>query len=259
MKPEGEDGWSDMLVYSWTETRIEFKVPCWSLSPGNYKVRVVTPSGKSNRVNFTLTEQNTVTATSLGAGACDEWITLAGVDLGNTRLEMLSGGNRGVQRVVDFVSSKGTYTALEYAGWSDRSIKTKLERVFEDTADSQTGYRNFVQDDGSGGCTEELTIMGCSDLEAGTYWIYFKAIYFDDEDGSGGLNCGDTIFEVVVSDPIDFELTKLPSDSVLPPTDSVAPSSSSARTKIKKFGGNGDGCCFISTALEPSLRPVVRH
>jgi hypothetical protein len=46
--------WGDMPVYLWTDTLIKFGVPCWTLTPGNYWVSVMTPQGRSNLVVFTL-------------------------------------------------------------------------------------------------------------------------------------------------------------------------------------------------------------
>jgi hypothetical protein len=250
---DSESRWIDMPIQSWTKMRIEFKVPCWDFAPGNYKVRVVTPTGKSNRVNFTLTGWNTVRCISPHAGPCDEWITFSGVGLGNKRSEMSADGYNGVHRFVDFVSSQGTYTALKYKDWADTSVKTQLHSVFEDTMDAHTGHRNFVQDDGNSGCAEEPTMMGCDELAYGTYSVYVKAVYFGDEDASGGLSCGDTIYQVVVSDPMHFDLIEGPGngDGNGAPTPSC-----SIRLQLKRSGG--DGCCFISTALEPTLRPMFR-
>jgi hypothetical protein len=246
MKLRDADVWHDMPVYLWTDTLIRFEVPCWTLAPGNYRVAVMTPTGKSNRVNFTLTGWHRVAAVSPDAGACDEWITLSGIGFGDRRSEVFADGYNGVHRVVDFVSCEGTYTALGYKDWSDTSIKTGPYRVFKDRTDAHTGHRNYVQDDGSGGCAEEPTMMGCDQLSLDTYRLYVRAIYFGDEDGSGGLSCGDTIFQVVVSDPVSFELIEHPTDEVA--------SAVSSRLQLKRSGG--DGCCFISTALEPTLRPL---
>jgi hypothetical protein len=248
MKPKGDDEWHDMPVYLWTDTVIRCKIPCKIFSPGNYKVRVMTPAGNSNRVNFILTSRNAVSAISPAAGPCDGWITLSGIGFGSRRSEMSPDGYNGVHHVVDVISLEGTYSALNYTHWSDNSIKVKLDDLFADTADPHTGQRNFVQDDGSGGCSEEPTINGCDSLPLGVYSVSLKAIYFGDEDASGHLSCGDTIFQVVVSDPVYFELVEHSTDEVA--------SAVSPRLELKRSGG--DGCCFISTALELTLRPMFR-
>jgi hypothetical protein len=246
MKRQGEDVVHDMPVYLWTDTLVRFEVPCWTLSSGNYQVRVMTPAGNSNRVNFTLTDRNKVAAISPAAGPCDEWITLSGIGFGDRRSEVLADGYNGVHRVVDFVSCEGTYIALEYKDWNNTSIRTKLHGAFKDTTDSLTGQRNYVHDGATGGCAEESTVMGCDQLSLGTYAVCVRTIYYGDEDGSGGLSGGDTIFQVVASDPVSFEL-------IDPRTDELVPAFSP--TARIKFGGDG---CFISTALEPTLRPLFR-
>ncbi len=46
-KPDG-DTWIDMPIHSWTDSMIEFEIPCWTFAEGNYWVRVKTPGGTSN-------------------------------------------------------------------------------------------------------------------------------------------------------------------------------------------------------------------
>ena len=96
-------------------------------------------------------------------------------------------------------------------------------------------------------------MMGCDQLAHGTYSVYFKAIYFGDEDASGGLSCGDTIYQVVASDPIHYELIDGPGNG---DGNGVSTPSSLAAIELKRSGG--DGCCFISTALEPTLNAIFR-
>jgi hypothetical protein len=237
--------WVDMPVYSWTNTRIEFKIPCWTMVPGNYRVRVVTPAGASNGVNLTIADWNSVKAVSPDMGACGEWITLTGVGFGRRRSKVFADNYTGEHRLVDFVSSEGTYTALKYKDWSDTNLKVRLKEMFQDVIHPETGHRNFVQDDLKGSTVEEPTITACDALRPGTYAVYVKTIFFGDDDGSKGLSPEDTIFQVVVSDPAYFELMALPTDEV-----------PSRTNEVKKSGG--DGGCFISTALEPTLRPVFR-
>lgn len=212
---EGND-WVDMPIVSWTDTRIEFQVLC-SFSSGNYKARVRTECGKSNRVNFALKEWISVTALSPDTGPCGGWITIHGVNLGAIQSEMMD-AYYGVHRVVDFVGSQGTYTARGFKDWTDTSFKVRFWNFFEDNADSVTGERNYVQDDGSGSCPDETTVKRCNGFALGTLAVYAIAVYFGDEDSSGGLSCGDTIFQVVSSDPVSFELTDEPAINKLNPT-----------------------------------------
>ena len=49
-----ENAWTKAPVLSWADTHIAFELPCADFVPGNYKVRVRTETGKSNKVNFTI-------------------------------------------------------------------------------------------------------------------------------------------------------------------------------------------------------------
>lgn len=53
LKKKGGVG-TDMPIRSWADTLIEFDIPCETLQPGNYRVRVVTPGGESNIRVFSL-------------------------------------------------------------------------------------------------------------------------------------------------------------------------------------------------------------
>ena len=214
-------------IHSWTDTLIEFEIPCYFIETGNYLVRVKTPGGNSNERVFTLEECPSLLTTDPVLGACGTWIKFFGKngDFGVAQEEMFDGYN-GVRRVVDFVASSGTYTALKYRNWNEdsmeRSIEVRFYKFFKDGIDTcgePIDGRNFVQDDGtsvpSGPCAghvcpDEPAISKCFCLALGTYSAYIKAIYFGDEDGSGGLSCGDTIFQVAKSNPVYFELTNDP-------------------------------------------------
>jgi hypothetical protein len=154
---------------------------------------------------------------SPGAGPCGTWIEVCGSSFGSAQEEMSDG--TGVRRVVDFVASSGTYTALKYRNWSDGHFEVRFFNFFEDLIDPNTDERNFVQDDGSGACPQEPSIRKCGNLQPGVYALYVKSIYFDDEDSSGALSCGDNISEVVSSDPVYFELTNEPAILRLKPTE----------------------------------------
>lgn len=55
--------WITVPIHSWTDTLIEIQIPCLTLAPGNYLVRVHTEVGytygNSNRVVFTVKDGNT--------------------------------------------------------------------------------------------------------------------------------------------------------------------------------------------------------
>jgi len=58
LKKKGGVG-TDMPIRSWADTLIEFDIPCETLQPGNYRVRVVTPGGESNIRVFSLITEKT--------------------------------------------------------------------------------------------------------------------------------------------------------------------------------------------------------
>jgi hypothetical protein len=83
----------------------------------------------------------------------------------------------------------------------------------------QIPTRNFVQDDGSTvgsgycaglNCQPEVTIPRCDCVSLGCYNLYVKAVYWEDEDGDTFPSCGDTIFQVEKSDPLNFCVTNEP-------------------------------------------------
>lgn len=248
MREKGGDGpWVDVPIFSWTETRIEFQIPCWTFEPNkNYKVRVKTECGPSNKVGFTLKDWVHVDHICTGpptpciqAGPCGISITIVGDNFGNQQSEMFGDGYHGVHRVVDIVSAGTTLTAKKYLGWSETSIEVKLWKFFEDGIDPSRGDRNFAQDDGTQDCPDEPT-LGCDHIFPGTISIYVTAVYYGDEDSSGDLSCGDTIFQVVTSEPTYFNITEDPYINRNNPTAIER----NKRLKIYgvNFGGLGPNC-----------------
>lgn len=206
--------WIDMPVRSWTDTLIEFEVPCWTiLEPGNYNVKVVTPAGDSNIRVFTI--KNDYQAISFltiapQEGPCGTWIKVSLIDpdvgsFGQAQSEMFDDSYHGVYRLVEFSASQGTYTALNYRNWSEDSFEVRFYDFFTDSLDPGAGQRNFIQDIGS-----EPTLAKGRGLALGKWAVSVKFIYFGDEDGSGTYTRGDIIFQVGSSNPQDFELSKSP-------------------------------------------------
>jgi hypothetical protein len=46
--------WKSVPIHSWTDTMIEWELPCWTFSLGNYDVTVKTETGRSNKRVFTF-------------------------------------------------------------------------------------------------------------------------------------------------------------------------------------------------------------
>jgi hypothetical protein len=59
-------------------------------------------------------------------------------------------------------------------------------------------------------CAAEPLLKACNELGPGAYSVYVKTIYFGDDDASGDLSCGDTIFNVEASGPVNFALNNNP-------------------------------------------------
>jgi hypothetical protein len=229
-KPDGLQ-WVEVPIYRWTDSLINWKLPGWFF-PGDYDVRVATESGNSNQVVVRFEDHPTVMDGSPDSGLCSTLITLVGNGgFQDQQSKMYSDGYHGVHHVVDFVGSTGTYTAINYSNWSDTSLEVSLGDTFEDQIDPTTGQRNFVQDDGSSSCPNEPT-NSCGGLPLDTYAVYVKAIYFQDEDGSGGLSCADMIIQVASSDPFYFELIDQPY------IDKRRPRQVERKKRLRLFGEN---------------------
>jgi hypothetical protein len=203
MRKSNSHPWTNIPVLSWTQTQIEFEIPCGTLVKGNYRVRVYQGCGEgSNEVGFALTESHIFSPTP---GPCSAVITLSGAGFGDTRNTAPDGvtGEGGITRLVDFVGSQGTYTATTYPAWSDTSVKVKFYNFFRDDSDP----RNFVADG-----TDPL-ITKCNGGDPtwlGVYAIYLVTVYYTDTDLSGDLTATDVMTDATFSDPVPFELTADP-------------------------------------------------
>jgi hypothetical protein len=211
--PPGQ--WIDMPVHAWADTLIEFEIPCWILlEHKNYNVRVVTPAGESNKRVFTVEDCiPPLMQLNPDAGQYGTWIKVSLLSqgsgsFGSSRSEIFDDGYHGVYRLVDFVSSQGTYTALDYRNWSNESFEVRAYDFFKDIISPDTGQRNFIQD--SDVADPEPAISKGYGLAQGTWTVSVKFIYFGDEDHNGVFSAGDIIFQIVTSDALYFELVNVP-------------------------------------------------
>ncbi len=188
--------YSKVPVMSWTSTQIEFQIPCWVYSVGNYKVVVDTETGPaSNVIIFTLKSGGSVDSISPTTGACREIITVNGTDFDGSQ-DVIGGssGTFGVYKMVQVVSSAGTFQATAYGAWSPTTFKFRMGDLFEDTD------MDFIRDAG------EPLLKQCEYLALGTYSVYVRSIYYEDMDTSGGYTNGDVIHQITTSDPEYFTL-----------------------------------------------------
>jgi|GEM_PF-1607360 len=210
--------WIDMPIHAWTDTLIEFEIPCWELlAPGNYNVRVVTPTGESNQRVFTLEASCDALCIKIDPkeGPCGTWIKVSLCDpdvgsFGTSRTKIFDDGYHGVYSLVDFSASQGTYTALNYRNWTEKSFEVRFYDFFKDRLNPE---RNFVQDSGS-----EPTLAKGTGLALGKWSLSMKFIYFGDKNGNGTFDSGDTIMQVVSSDPLYFDLINTPNIYRITPT-----------------------------------------
>ncbi|MEW6379249.1 MAG: hypothetical protein AB1611_06545 [bacterium] len=143
------------------------------------------------------------------SGPSGTWIKISlddpeiGGSFGSSQTQIFDDGYHGVCRIVDFISSQGTFTALAYRNWSPSSFEVKFSSVFKDSADSATGIRDYVQDSGN-----EPTITGS--LASGQWAVSIKSIHFGDSDHNTVLSSGDIIYQVDCSDSLLFTLSARP-------------------------------------------------
>jgi hypothetical protein len=178
-------------IHTWTDTRIEFEIPCIDpdLTPGDYFVYIwyVPQTGpNAGQIQyspqykiFTISDHPTVLSVSPAISACNDLITISGSGgFGSVPAQMItpsSPGNPGYGRhiVVDIVAESGTYTVPHSqfypAGYSDTQIQFYMADLFQDEVDPcgvepiflPADLRNFVQDAGN---TPAGTPAHCPDV-----------------------------------------------------------------------------------------------
>jgi hypothetical protein len=186
--------WNVVPIMSWTSTQIEFEIPCWVYATGNYKVAVQTETGFSNLEDLILGSGATVATISPSSGLCRQVITVTGTDFGTARDGVPAGQPDGIAKVVQVVSSSGTWQATVYGAWSNTSFQFLFGDFFQDTDD------DFIKDG-----TEPL-LKQCQDMNLGTYSVYVRTIYYVDVDSSTTYTNGDIINQITVSDPEYFTM-----------------------------------------------------
>ncbi len=211
--------WADaevLAIAEWNDGRIEAEIPCdtWdpALGPIELSVRVFNEDGHSNRRIFILldcTSPSSIQIVDPDRGICKATIKLQNPNgqFGAQRTQVLDTETRiSVTRVVEFVSSAGTYTALDYPAWSNTEAQVKFKDFYEDDQP-----RDNVQ-------VDEPTIEMCDGMSLGPYNVYLRYIFFYDTNSNVQLDEGEDIEQIENSGPKVFELTNAPIVYSLYPT-----------------------------------------
>jgi hypothetical protein len=198
MRKSDSDPWTNVPVYSWTETQIEFEIPCGAFEKGNYRIRVQQSCGYGNQVGFALKDWGTLLSVVPRQSPCSTWLTLTGSGFGGGRsYTTTTVGETGVERFVKLVGPEGEYIVKRYRNWTDTQVEAR--------------FYNLSQDD-NGDYIEDAPIKKCNGSVStwlGSYEVYFVTVYYE-ENGTAGFDAGDTIYQVTISDPSPMELTPDP-------------------------------------------------
>jgi hypothetical protein len=236
--------WTNVPAYSWTDTQIEFEIPCGTFTKGNYKVRVQTSCGNSNQVVFVLKDSCCLGPwVSPDSGPCGTWLTLFGSGFTGSQNTAPNASGDGIVRFVKLVASHGEYFVKKYRNWTDTHIEVRFYNLWEDTDG------DFVGD------AEIKRCGGSLDPWPGPYQLYFVSLYYNDSDSNGDYTAGDTIQQVTISDPVPFELT--PDPVVFRLNAREIPNRTRLKVRGQNFGDlQGAGEIRIGTksaAQEPTL------
>src|SRR3989304_425354 len=241
---DSSEPWKSVPIVSWTDTMIEWDFPCLAFTPGNYDVTVKTEAGRSNKRVFTVKDYPCIVFYLLtSSGPYGTWINISGccLSIGNA---VFTDGYHGVKGVLTFTNASGTWIATKFMDCGSYCIKVRFQDFYQD----KNG--NYVQD---------LDEPFSSPIEflTGNYEVRNKVIYFGDEDGSGNLSPGDTIFNTYESSPLIFTLTDWPIIYRLSPAE-CAPGN-----MIKIIGYNfgtiqGDSIVHIGDKVFDSTKPRIK-
>jgi hypothetical protein len=243
----------DLNIVSWSDTRIVAEVPCWiwyqPAAPGDATygplwLRVYTEGGSDVQITsgnavfnyFDCSTPTSISVSSPPSGPCSAKITLSNPNgnYGAVLTETL-GQNSYRTKVIDFVGSAGTFTAIyerdndgtnptgddSFWGvdcWQQDTIKVKFENFYEDSGETLSA-RNFIRD-----TSTEPVIPGCANMPLGTYSVYIRYVYFNSVTPGvvGQLDANDFIYQVETSNSALFTLTNEPFLFRSVPTDPVA-------------------------------------
>jgi len=247
LRPTGSsDPWISMPIYSWTDTIIEWFLPCWTtFSMGNYDVTVKIEAGRSNKRVFTVKDGGGgFIFPEPRFGPYGTWIKMVSSGCGSVGDAVFEDDFHGVRGLLTFTNASGMWIATKFMYCGYDCLKVRFQDFYQD----KNG--NYVQD-------SDEPFSSPTEFPIGNYEVRNKEIFFGDEDGSGNFSVGDTIFNTYESDPSTFTLTDSPIIYRLKPTE-CGPANI-----IKIIGYNfgdtqGDSVVHIGDKTFNSSSPRVR-
>jgi len=188
------DSWKFVPILSWTDTLIEWYLPCWKFAQGNYDVTVKTEAGRSNKRVFTVKDHPCIDfMLATASGPYGTWIEVSGccLNVGDSVFEDSYHGENGI---LTFTNASGTWIAAKFMTCGYGCLKVRFQDFYQD----RNG--NYLQD-------VDEPFSSPAEFTTGNYEVRNKVINFGDEDGSGNFSLGDTILNTDESYPLTFTLT----------------------------------------------------
>lgn len=211
MDVEGNWDWVDASVNTWTEQRIQIKIPTQVSQPGKARVKVNKKDiGESPFKVFNVRPSPVIYSLTPSVGSWDQVVDIGGEGFGIAK-EKVYKSEYGYSTYVELSATSDQYRVVIYKDtdsattgkqWDQNTIKIKLK----DLINTNTGNQ----------LTEQDLYIGCLNVTVVT--DYFK----DDGDGKynygiagldtptnpQGSGSGDELLHRSISDPVCFTVTK---------------------------------------------------
>ena len=153
-------------ILSWTDNKIQFRIPGWTFSPGStVQVKVKAETGESNQKNFKLTEEPRIDSMDYSDMV---HLTITGKGFRPTKKGMRTDGYGWKSKInLNRPDQTITVSPENITSWSDTEVRLTLPPIQTDT-----------------------------------YGVTVKTIYFYDLDKNGKYTSGiDTVYQTIESDP----------------------------------------------------------
>jgi len=163
-------------VYSWTDSKVQVRIPAWTFYPDTYMISVETELGESNRDDFLLRFHPSFTAFELDESGPFS-LRLSGTGgFGDEQEFVLPDGYGWLSRVRFGTPEETVYACSEHTtSWSDVEIQLEVQCI-----------------------------------EPAAYGLAVETMYFYDTNSSGGYDSGDEVYQVVESDVQELEVSGVP-------------------------------------------------